>query len=108
MFDKDITVFNKQYDKETRTDKYVRTVLNGVHVEKVQSVNSKDTELVATDSLFVCIPYLEATINDGDIIVQGIVDDIDSVKELDEYYTVKSVEIFDYSKCLNHIEVNAS
>lgn len=52
------------------------------------------------------------TIQNSDVIVVGIVEkDVESLKDLkdmDDVYTVNSVEVIDYSKCLNHIEVYAS
>lgn len=126
MFDKDITIFNKLYDKEKRTDVYKRTVLKGVHTEMIQSSSFSDKEMRANDTLFVSIPFsIEGyvkpseyqdnskwTLQEGDIIVVGVIEnDIDSpkyLKHLDNVYTIKSVEIIDYSvTCLNHFEVYA-
>lgn len=126
MFNADITIFNKVYDEETRSDKYLRTILKGVHVEKTNASQKNDSKVVVNDSLFVSIPFLDNyvsskkfqefkkgyTLQNTDIIVVGIVDkDITSLKDLkklDDVYTVKSVEVIDYSKYLNHIEVYAS
>lgn len=126
MFDKDITIFNKLYDKEKRADVYKRTVLKGVHTEITQSSSFSDKEMRANDTLFVSIPFsIEGyvkpseyqdnskwTLQEGDIIVVGVIEnDIDSpkyLKHLDNVYTIKSVEIIDYSvTCLNHFEVYA-
>lgn len=126
MFNTDITIFNKVYDEETRSDKYLRTVLKGVHVEKTNASQKNDSKVIVSDSLFVSIPFLDNyvtpkkfqeskkgyTLQNTDIIVVGIVDkDITSLKDLkrlDDVYTVNSVEVIDYSRCLNHIEVYAS
>lgn len=126
MFNADITIFNKVYDEETRSDKYLRTILKGVHVEKINASQKKDSKVIVSDSLFVSIPFLDNyvspkkfqefkkgyTLQNTDIIVVGIVDkDITSLKDLkrlDDVYTVNSVEVIDYSKYLNHIEVYAS
>lgn len=126
MFNADITIFNKVYDEETRSDKYLRTILKGVHVEKTNASQKNDSKVVVNDSLFVSIPFLDNyvsskkfqefkkgyTLQNTDIIVVGIVDkDITSLKDLkklDDVYTVNSVEVIDYSKYLNHIEVYAS
>lgn len=126
MFNNDITIFNKVYDEETRSDKYLRTVLKGVHVEKTNAGQKNDSKVIVSDSLFVSIPFLDNyvtpkkfqeskkgyTLQNTDIIVVGIVDkDITSLKDLkrlDDVYTVNSVEVIDYSRCLNHIEVYAS
>lgn len=131
MFDKNITLFNKKYDKATRTDVYVKTVLNNVHFEGVRASSIDDKETKVNDSLFVIIPfsvygYLKPkeyqkqqdtlgrwTLQEGDIIVKGIVEnDITSSKELkalDDVYTINSIEIVDYSvTCLNHFEVYAA
>lgn len=126
MFNADITIFNKVYDEETRSDKYLRTILKGVHVEKTNASQKNDSKVVVNDSLFVSIPFLDNyvsskkfqefkkgyTLQNTDIIVVGIVDkDITSLKDLkklDDVYTVNSVEVIDYSKYLNHIEVHAS
>lgn len=126
MFSSDITIFNKVYDEETRSDKYLRTILKGVHVEKTNASQKNDSKVIVRDSLFVSIPFLDNyvtpkkfqeskkgyTLQNTDIIVVGIVDkDITSLKDLkrlDDVYTVNSVEVIDYSRCLNHIEVYAS
>lgn len=127
MFDKDITIFNKLYDKEKRADVYKRTVLKGVHTEITQSSSFSDKEMRANDTLFVSIPFsIEGyvkpseyqdnskwTLQEGDIIVVGVIEnDINSpkyLKRLDDVYTIKSVETIDYSvTCLNHFEVYAS
>lgn len=127
MFDKDITIFNKLYNKEKRADVYKRTVLKGVHTEMTQSSSFSDKEMRANDTLFVSIPFsIEGyvkpseyqdnskwTLQEGDIIVVGVIEnDIDSpmyLKRLDDVYIIKSVETIDYSvTCLNHFEVYAS
>lgn len=129
MFNKDITIFNKLYDKEKRTDVYKRTVLKGVHTEMTQSSDFVDKEMRANDTLFVSIPFSfegyvkpkeyqenflgKWTLQEGDIIVAGVVEnDIDSpkyLKHLDNVYTIKSVKSIDYSvTSLNHFEVYAS
>lgn len=131
MFDKNITIFNKKYDKEKRTDIYKRTVIYGVHAETIQKSEMKDKETIAKDTMFISIPFSIAgylkpnqyqdleeitnqwTLQDGDIIVIGIVEnDIDNpkyLKHLDDVYTIDSVETIDYSvSCLNHFEVYSS
>ena len=130
MFSKTITIFNKKFNKETRTDVYKRTILNGVHTEKVNAGSMDDKRMKVNDSLFVIIPFsidgyvkpkeyqsLEDvdnkwTLNNGDIIVISEIDnDIESTKELSdlEHYTITSAETIDYSvTCLNHYEVYAS
>lgn len=126
MFNADITIFNKVYDPKTRSNKYVRKVLKGVHVEKTNASQKNDSKVIVNDSLFVSIPFLDEyispkkfqetkdgyTIQNSDVIIIGIVEkDIESLKDLkdmDDVYTVNSVEVIDYSKCLNHIEVYAS
>ena len=126
MFNADITIFNKTYDEETRSDKYLKTILKGVHVEKTNASQKNDSRLSVNDTLFVIIPYLDGyqtpkkyqesragyTFHGKDILVVGIVEkDIKSIKDLkciDDVYTVDSVEIINYSKMLNHIEVYAS
>ena len=126
MFNANITIFNKVYDPKTRSDKYVRKVLKGVHVEKTHTIQKDDSKVIVNDSLFVSIPFSDEytspkkfqetkegyTIQNRDVIVVDIVEkDIESLKDLkdmDDIYTVNSVEVIDYSKGLNHIEVYAS
>lgn len=132
MFNHDVTIFNKWYDKETRTDKYIRTIFNNIHVEVQSSQQTKDKGVSADGNMFANIPFtvigyinpkdyqelLESdlkgrwTLQTGDIIVKGIIEnDIDSPKylnHLDNCFTIKSVETIDYSvTCLNHFEVIA-
>ncbi len=130
MFNKTITLFNKRFDKETRTDKYKKTVLNGVHVEINHSSNLKDKQMAASDGIFVSIPFSDGyakpkeyqslenvenrwTLQESDLIYYGIYEDeIENTKDLkalDDVFSIKSIDTIDFSVTgLNHFEVYGS
>lgn len=131
----DCTVFNKRYNRETRTDKWSRTYIRGVFWESSASVASDRTTGTTDDSsLFVAIPadadaegksyckpneYKAAspetafTLAPEDIIVKGIIPenigDGVTVKDLQQKYDCFYV----ITKCSDlrfgghpHLEVN--
>lgn len=130
MFNKSITLFNKHFDKSTRTDIYKRTILNDVHVEINRSSHMKDKEMAASDGIFVAIPFSgdymkpkeyqsldnvgnKWTLQEGDLVYYGIFEnEIESTKDLkglDDVFTISSIDTVDYSITgQNHYEVYGS
>lgn len=127
MFTMSVTLFNKKYDKTTRTDVYKRTVLDGVHFETNHSSSLNDKSMTDTSNAVIIIPFSvegyispseyqelddvskQWTLKEGDYIVKGeINEDITDIRNLKNYdnYTIKSIDIIDYSIAdLNHFEV---
>lgn len=130
----DITIYNKYFDKETRTDKYQRIVLYGVFWDDKKAMNKLQSGLENADEVFVVIPFsvvsnkqyitpkeferLEDksnyfTLKEEDRIVQGEIDFeiTGKVSDLDRQYeafTITSVDTKDFgSPHMRHWEVGA-
>lgn len=99
MFEDSITIFNKKYDPQERDNKYFRTVLVNVNVEKKKAVNviKSGLENASSGTIIIPIEYLESdpkeyispkkyqklsseevikyfTLQEGDIVVIGEID----------------------------------
>lgn len=130
----DITIYNRYFDKETRLDKYQRTVLYGVFWDERKAVNRLQSGLVDADEVSIMIPFsIETdkvyvppkefekladksnyfTLQEGDRVVKGAVDFeiTGKVSDLDkeyEAYTITSVDTKDFgSPHMRHWEVGA-
>lgn len=123
----DITLYNKYLDKETRLDKYQRTVLKGVFWEDKKAYNRLQSGLESADEVSIIVPFkvpLERqylspkefekaidkssyfTLQETDRVVKGIIDyEITSkVSDLDKEYeafTITSVDTKDFGS--NHM-----
>lgn len=127
----DITLYNKYFDKADKCTKYKRSYLIGVNYRISDGVSSLSTQKGTNDSneIIIYIPFsvngeskeylrpkaYEAltheeknnyyTLNDGDVIVKGIIDfeitceknsNLKSLQELyDDVSTVKNVKTYD-------------
>lgn len=113
-----ITVYNKIFDKSTRTDKWFRVQVKDVHWEGSKGVNTEKTGLENADSVKVFIPFSslselkELHIQPEDYIVKGLIEDeISSTSELEKKYKtavkVKYADVRDDALIdeLKHIEV---
>lgn len=123
MFDKDITVINKYFNKSTKLNEY-----KVHHVKGFWSSNSgisiSDTQLVKADGLTVRILMSEKgyvnpksfageegtwTLQNDDYLVKGIVDNVDTITTiLDNYECLKitNIAIKDYgSDDMQHFAV---
>src|SRR5699024_5010091 len=130
----DITIYNKYFDKETRTDKYQRTVIQDVFWEERKAYNRLKSGLESADKVFVLIPLADIsnrqyitrnafrkvgskenyfTLAEEDKIVRGeIYFEIEGkLSDLDKKYeafTITSVDTHDYgSYYMRHWEVGA-
>ena len=109
----DITIYNVWWDPLTRSNKYNRTQIEGVHWYTDQKTNVEDKGLVSADLYKIRIPadavvqdgrkYIDAmkyriltadevygywTINNGDLFVRGIIyDEIEKLSDLTLKYT---------------------
>lgn len=129
-----MTIYNKYFDKATRTDKYQRTVLYGVFWDDKKAVNRIQSGLQDADEVLIIIPFsvnsdkqyisskefekLEDrtgyfTLSEGDRIVQGEIgfEITGKVSDLDKQYeafTITSVDTKDFgSPHMRHWEVGA-
>ena len=115
MFTKQATIYNKVFDEETRSIKYQRCNVDAVHIESNQSFTFENGTMMPNNNSVFIMPlegYNDTwKVNEGDIIVEGeLAIDIDRQQDLKGYksYTVKNVEVFDYSitEALRHVEVS--
>ena len=132
MFNDTVTIYNKIYDKAAGYDKYIRTVIHGVHFEERKGANVIKSGMEQADGVFIAIPYsapkkafLEAkdfervidrsevfTLRSGDLVVHGECEkEIENLKEfqkVQEYYTITSVDFYGFgSPKMQHWEVGA-
>jgi hypothetical protein len=130
----DITIYNRYFDKETRLDKYQRTVLKGVFWDEVKAVNRIQSGLEDADKVTIIIPFSVTTdkkyvppkafdrlpdktgyftLQEGDRVVRGDInfEITGKVSDLDkeyEAYTITSVDTKDFgSPHMRHWEVGA-
>lgn len=130
----DITIYNRYFDKETRLDKYHRTVLYGVFWDERKAVNRLQSGLEDADEVTIVIPFRVATdkkyvspkefekledkagyftLQEGDRVVKGAIDFeiTGKVSDLDKEYeafTITSVDTKDFgSPHMRHWEVGA-
>lgn len=130
----DVTIYNKYLDPATKSDKYRRVVIYGVHWFGAEASNRVNTGRNAEDKAYISIPFSSSpgeqyvspreyrdledktgyfTIAPEDRIVKGAIDfEITGrVSELDkayDAYTITAVECRDYgSSHLNHWAVTA-
>ena len=130
----DITIYNRYFDKETRLDKYQRTVLYGVFWDERKAVNRLQSGLEDADEVTIVIPFKVATdkkyvppkefekledkagyftLQEGDRVVKGAVDFEITGKASDldkeyEAFTITSVDTKDFgSPHMRHWEVGA-
>lgn len=83
----DITIFNRRYVKEDRTEKYVATRIKGVSFYGRRSSSSSGTEMTTDDSYTVRIPW------DADTEGKEYIEEIDYKAMTDEacsgYWTLQ-------------------
>lgn len=113
VFDKDITVINKYFNKSTKLNEYKVHHLKGFWSSN-SGISISDTQLVKSDGLIVRILMSERgyvnpksfageddtwTLQNGDYLVKGIVDNVDTITTiLDDYECLKitNIAIKDY------------
>lgn len=123
MFDKDITVINKYFNKSTKLNEYKVHHLKGFWSSN-SGISISDTQLIKSDSLTVRILMSEKgyvnpksftgeegtwTLQNDDYLVKGIVDNVDTITTIiDNYECLKitNVAIKDYgSDDMQHFAV---
>lgn len=94
------TLYSKVYDHNTRTDKYIRNVLEKVHFEGAHSFSFGNQTENTSDSFFAAIPYendkilnltkINPYIDDGGLVIpSGYPFISDSAYFLDDDYHLK-------------------
>lgn len=125
----DVTIYNRYFDKETRLDKYKRTVMRNVFFDEKKASNRLQSGLESADHVLVLIPFESVTqaefvpyrdfkgakdtftLQTGDKIVKGELEyEIDGgITDLDKKYetfTITSVDTKDFgSPHMRHWEV---
>lgn len=123
MFDKDITVINKYFNKSTKLNEYKVYHLKGFWSSN-SGISISDIQLIKSDSLTVRILMSEKgyvnpksftgeegtwTLQNDDYLVKGIVDNVDTITTIiDNYECLKitNVAIKDYgSDDMQHFAV---
>ena len=127
LFDKDITVINQYFDKETKTKKYKISYIKGFWSSS-NGISINGTQLTKNDGLSVRIlmydtrneAYQEAgefkkeqktwTLQNDDYLIKGIVKDFTKISKLLEDYQdvmkISNIAIKDYgSKDMQHFIV---
>ena len=125
MFDKDITIINKVYDKETKINKYRINHIKGFWCSN-KGITISNTELLKSDGLVCRIlisqkDYVKPnefqesenskwTLKNDDYLVKGIVYSISTIANLKDNYEcmkITNVAVKDYGSCdMQHFEVS--
>lgn len=101
MFDTDCTLFSRHYDAETRTDKWEKSLIKGVHWEEDTGSSIEKTGVSPSNSITVYIPFsTEISFKVNDKIAKGISENID----IKSSFTITSVKKYDFGN-LKHWEV---
>ena len=114
MFDKDITIINKYFDKETKTSKYKVSYVKGFWSSN-DGISISGTQLTKADSLIAKILMSEKgyqkpkefkekqtgwTLQNDDYLVKGVVQDFTTITKLLEDYEevikITNIAIKDY------------
>jgi len=132
----DITIYNKYIDAATRAEKYQRSVIAEVNWENCKAAMVRRTGELAADKARVFIPFVNHinylapkawqalttktnnwTLQEGDIIVRGIVTDeisssftVSALKaKYDDVLTIRSVDTYDQGSArMQHWEIGAT
>ena len=124
MFDKDITVVNKWYNRETKQNEYKLSHIKGFWSSN-KGITISDTQLIKSDGLIVRILMSESgyvspktfqesgkgwTLKNDDYLVKGLVDSVTTIANLKDNYEcmkITNIAIKDYgSPCMHHFEVS--
>lgn len=130
-----ITIYNRYYDKENRSDKWQKTILKDVFFDGTQGATRVSTGLESADRVTIVIPFTTSqnrvftepkqfdnitnpinffTLREGDKVVKGVSDidisgaDLTELEKFHEVYTITAVDTKDFgSKHMQHWEVQA-
>ena len=121
MFNKDITIVNKVFDKVSKSNQYKCTSIKGFWSAN-DGISINDVDLVKSDGYKCFILFSERgyvspskftgngwTLQTDDYIVKGKVSSITKIADLNsyEYMRIKNIAIKDYgSSSMQHFEVS--
>ena len=124
MFDKDLTIVNKWFNRETKTNEYKISHVKGFWSSN-KGISISDTQLIKNDGLIVRILMSEKgyvnpkefqlkgtgwTLQNDDYLVKGIVDNVSTIANLKDNYEctkITNVAIKDYGSIdMHHFEVS--
>lgn len=124
MFDKDITVVNKWFNKETKANEYKLSYIKGFWSSN-QGISISNTQLVKSDGLIVRILFKEEgyvnpkefqnngigwTLQNDDYLIKGIVDKITTIADMKENYEcmkITNIAVKDYGSIeMQHYEIS--
>lgn len=104
MFPHTITVFTKD-----ENDEYQRVVIEGVYWYGSTSRTLSNKGMDDGASVKVVVPLrLFKGIERGSLIVKGLVSEIKSIAELNDYITVTSLDVNDVGSEIDHVIVQGS
>lgn len=124
MFDKDITIVNKWYNRETKQNEYKLSHIKGFWSSN-KGITISDTQLIKSDGLIVRILMSENgyvspkafqesgkgwTLKNDNYLVKGLVDSVTTIANLKDNYEcmkITNIAIKDYgSLSMHHFEVS--
>lgn len=125
MFNKDITIINKWFNKETKNDEYKISHVKGFWSSN-EGISISGTQLIKNDGVIVRILMSEQdyhspkefkengigwTLQNDDYIVKGLIDKVDTLTKLkseyDDVMKITKVSVKDYgSTDMQHYEVS--
>lgn len=129
MFEHSITIYNKFYDFETDLDIYQKTELYGVLWSNQEGYIRRHSRTVSGDKVVIYIPithkasrkYINPvdwenlenkedfyTINSTSLVVKDVnLADISSLRDLNNYFTITTVDFHDFGGDMRNWEVTA-
>lgn len=124
MFDKDITIVNKWFNKETKANEYKISHVKGFWSSN-KGITISDTQLIKDDSLIVRILMSEEgylspkkfqesgtgwTLQNDDYLIKGMVNSVSNIADIKSNYEsmkITEIAIKDYgSTDMQHFEVS--
>lgn len=124
MFDKDISIINKWFNKETKLNEYKIHHLKGFWSSN-KGISISDTQLIKNDGLIVRILMSESgyvkpnefqntgngwTLQNDDYLVKGLVDSVNTIANLKDNYEcmkITNIAIKDYGSIdMQHYEIS--
>ena len=125
MFDKDITIINKWFNKQTKKDEYKINHVKGFWSSN-EGISINGTQLIKNDGVIVRILMSEQdyhspkefketgmgwTLKNDDYIVKGLIDEVDTLTKLkssyDDVMKITKVSIKDYGSLdMRHFEIS--
>lgn len=124
MFNKDITIINKWFNNDTKTNEYKVNHVKGFWSSN-EGISISNTEIVKSDGLVARILFSEKgyvnpkefqlngigwTLQNDDYLVKGIVDNVETISNIKENYEcmkIKNIAIKDYgSNDMQHFAIS--